>query len=94
VIGSRGQGDTERENLLAEKYKFEWESLLQDALVEQNAEILREKVAEAEATVFLRLQALEQTSDSSAERQALRDASDTLLSLKRNRLKFPDWKPD
>ncbi len=79
---------------MAEKYKFEWESLLQDALVEQNAEILREKVAEAEATVFLRLQALEQTSDSSAERQALRDASDTLLSLKRNRLKFPDWKPD
>jgi hypothetical protein len=79
---------------LAEEHKFEWESLLQDALVEQNINKLKEKVVEAEAAIFLRLQALEQTSDSSAERQALRDASDTLLILKRNRLKFPDWKPN
>lgn len=79
---------------MAEEHKFEWESLLQDALVEQNAHKLKEKVVEAEAAIFLRLQALEQTSDSSAERQALRDASDTLLTLKRNRLKFPDWKPN
>lgn len=66
--------------------------MLREALVEQDPEKLKERVDEAEAAVFLRLQDLAQTQDSSAERAALHDASKALLTLKTHGLKFPDWK--
>ena len=67
--------------------------MLREALVEQDPEKLKERVDEAEAAVFLRLQdLLAQTQDSSAERAALHDASKALLTLKTHGLKFPDWK--
>jgi len=40
------------------------------------------------------LQALERSSESAEEMHALQDASNTLLVLKREVLKFPDWKTD
>jgi hypothetical protein len=77
---------------LADDYKFEWQRMLHEALVEQDPERLKERVAEAEAAVFLRLQDLAQAQDSPAERNALQDASKALLALKRDALKFPHWK--
>ena len=66
--------------------------MLHEALVEQDPERLKERVAEAEAAVFVRLQDLAQAQDSLAERNALQDASKALLALKRDTLKFPRWK--
>ena len=77
---------------LVDDYKFEWQRMLHEALVEQDPERLKERVAEAEAAVFLRLQDLAQAQDSPAERNALQDASKVLLALKRDTLKFPHWK--
>ena len=81
------------EDLAADHHEFEWKKTLHEALVEVNPVKLREKVAEAEAAIFQRLQALGQSSDSSGERYALQDASNALLTLKREVLKFPDWRP-
>lgn len=72
----------------------EWKKLVQQALVEANPDKLKEKVADAESAIFQRLQALERSSESSVERHALQDASNTLLTLKREVLKYPDWKPE
>ncbi len=80
------------ENLSSDHSEFEWKKLVHEALVEVNPEKLKEKVSEAEAAIFQRLQALASTPDSSAELHALQDASNTLLVLKREVLKFPDWK--
>ena len=82
------------ENLDSDHSKFQWKKLVQDALVEVNPDKLRDKVADAEAAVFQRLQALTSKSDSSEELHALQDASNTLLVLKREVLRFPDWKPE
>ena len=65
--------------------------MLHEALLEQDPERLKQRVAEAEV-VFLRLQDLAQAEDSPAERHALQDASEALLALKRDTLKFPHWK--
>lgn len=67
-----------------------WKKILQEALVETNSDKLKVKVAEAEATIFQRLQSLGQGPETLEERRALQDASNTLLSLKREVLKFPD----
>ncbi len=79
------------ENLGSDHNKFEWKKLLQEALVEVNPDRLRDKVADAEAAIFQRLQALERSSDTAEELRALQDASSDLLVLKRDVLKFPDW---
>lgn len=81
------------ENLAPDHNEFDWKKTLHEALVEVNPEKLREKVVEAEAAIFQRLQALGQSSDSSEERHALQDASNALLTLKREVLNFPDWRP-
>ena len=72
-------------------YEFEWQRVLNAALTEQDPERLRERVADAEAAVFLRLQDLARMPDSSVELRALQDASEALLVLKRDGLKFPSW---
>ena len=77
---------------MVDDYKFEWQRMLHEALVEQDPERLKERVEEAEAAVFLRLQDLAQTQNSPTERNALQEASKTLLALKRDTLKFPHWK--
>ncbi len=63
-------------------------------MVETNPDELREKVAEAEAAIFVRLQVLAKSSNGAVEKQALQDASQLLLSLKKEALKFPDWRPE
>ena len=80
------------ENLVADNNQFGWQEPLQEALVEANPDKLRERVAEAEAAIFVRLQALAQSSNGAVEKQALQDASPLLLSLKKEALKFPDWR--
>jgi hypothetical protein len=74
-----------------EQDEFDWRNAVQEALLEVNPGRLREKVTNAEEILFLRLQAL-RPSDIE-ERRALHDACDLLLSIKRETLKFPDWKP-
>jgi hypothetical protein len=78
----------------ASNLKFDWQRMLHEALVEVNPEKLRAKVAQAEAAIFERLQTMGQDSSDSEERNALRDASNSLLTLKREVLKFPDWRPE
>ena len=71
--------------------EYDWHNALQEALLEVNPGRLREKVIKAEEVLFLRLQALGPSD--TKERRALYDACDLLLSIKRETLKFPDWKP-
>ena len=84
----------EMDNLSSDFDNSEWKKLVQEALLEVNPEKLKGKVAEAEAAIFRRLQALGQDSQNSPEMHALQDASNTLLVLKREVLKYPDWKPE
>jgi hypothetical protein len=70
---------------------FEWQNILHEAMVESDPAKLQEKVITAEEAIFCRLQALGPSD--SEERQALHDASDILLDLKREVLRFPDWHP-
>lgn len=68
-----------------------WQSAVQGALLELDKDKLRTRVAEAEAAVFNRLQAISRNPDHHSERQAIEDALITLRVLKREVLGFPDW---
>jgi len=72
-----------------------WQPEVQAAVNEAESEKLLERVHAAEIAIFNRLQELakESTPVSSlkVEREALASAMKTLLSLKRDRLGFPDW---
>jgi hypothetical protein len=81
------------ERPVSEPNKFEWQAIVQEATLELDPEKLRAKIAEAESIIFRRLQILGEDGGANAERNALHDASNTLLSLKREVLKFPDWRP-
>lgn len=74
--------------------QYEWQKSVRDALLELNPDVLKQKVADAEAAIFERLQALAKAGGTSEERQALEDAVNSLRVLKREMLKFPDWRPD
>ena len=69
----------------------EWPIKYQEALLETDREKLSERVAEAEAAIFERLQQLSQSQDGQAERKAIQDAINALRFIKRDRLAFPDW---
>lgn len=69
----------------------EWQPDYQAALLEPDADKLRQRVAAAETSIFKRLQTLSQGPDSLAERQAIEDALTNLRVLKREKLDFPDW---
>jgi hypothetical protein len=69
--------------------KFEWQKPFYEALAEANPDKLTVKVAEAEGAIFLRFQSLEQSFDGAEERHALHNASNTLLALKREVVRFP-----
>jgi hypothetical protein len=69
----------------------EWQNEYAAALVELDREKLSERVAASEAAIFNRLQAISQSSDHQAERQAIEDALTALRVLKRDELGFPDW---
>ena len=80
------------ENPAPPSNKFEWQAIVHEAVLEVDVDKLRAKITEAESAIFNRLQALGQTAAATEERNALHDASNTLLMLKRDVLKFPDWR--
>jgi hypothetical protein len=81
------------ENPVSQPNRFEWQTVVQQAVAELDPEQLRAKIAEAESLIFVRLQAIGQDGTKNEERNALHDASNKLLTLKREVLKFPDWRP-
>jgi hypothetical protein len=80
------------ENPASHQNNFAWQQIIQEALVELDRDKLKAKIAEAESAIFNRLQALGRNADGAEERNALQDASNTLLALKREVLKYPDWR--
>jgi len=69
----------------------EWQHEYKAALLELNRERLLERVTAAETAIFNRAQAMSQSADGNAERQAIEDALANLRVLKRDNLGFPDW---
>ena len=74
----------------AEKQFPEWENHLQDLAFEYDREKLSRKLQTVEALIFERLQRLS-ASDDHQERQYLNRAIESLRTIKRDRLGFPDW---
>jgi hypothetical protein len=72
-----------------------WKEMVAEAVSETDPRQLREKVAAAEAAIFQRLQRLATSSKGSqTEMRELRAASDRLLALKTDVLKFPGWREE
>jgi hypothetical protein len=69
----------------------DWQRPVQAALVELDKDKLKEWVAEAEAAIFERQQAISQSCDHHAERVAIDYAVASLRVVKREILEFPDW---
>jgi hypothetical protein len=75
-----------------EKLEYpEWQAPVQDAILEFNLDKLPAKIYRAETLIFERLQQLQSSNDGAGERQAIAEALERLRTLKRERLKFPDW---
>jgi hypothetical protein len=68
-----------------------WEREYETALLECDPAKLFSRVAQAEAAIFHRLQALNLCGDEHAERHAIEDAITVLRVVKRESLAFPDW---
>lgn len=68
-----------------------WQRPVQAALVELDKDKLKERVAEAEAAIFERQQAISLSRDHHAEREAIECALGNLRVVKREILEFPDW---
>jgi len=68
----------------------DWQNHLQDLAFEYDREKLSEKVRIVETLIFERLQQLP-ANDGRGEREFLNDAIQTLRTIKRDRLGFPDW---
>jgi hypothetical protein len=84
-----------RKPVSADHRDHAWKETVAEAMSESNPENLPAKIAAAEAAIFERLQVLVTKSDSrSAEVRELREASQALLALKTNVLKFPDWRQE
>jgi hypothetical protein len=67
----------------------EWQKPYKAALAELDLKTLSSLVAATETAMFLRLKALAASSDGPQERQAIADASQALLMIKSDKLKFP-----
>ena len=67
-----------------------WQREFEAALGEGDRQSLRQRVDAAEAALFLRLQALAVSAEGDAERQAISDARETLRTIQRNKLGYPD----
>ena len=65
------------ENLSSDGNNLEWQKIFQEALVEVNPEKLKEKIAESEAAIFQRLQALQPGPDHVEELRGQDDAGQT-----------------
>ena len=72
----------------------EWQRPYQAALLEVDPKKLSQRVEEAEAAIFKRLQQLSEGQDGQAEREVIEGAIHALKILKRESLNFPDWESD
>lgn len=83
---------THRNELDPDHNLYVWSQTFSEAVREKDLQKLQEKVAAAEAAIFTRLQDLAQGNGAEMEIMALREASNALLSLKTDVLRFPDWR--
>ena len=63
--------------------EIDWRELYRAALIEVDAELLRERVAAAEAAIDAHVETMKQRASSLDERQAISDAAAGLRVLKR-----------
>jgi hypothetical protein len=82
-------GRCQMENFAPHNNKFEWQKPIYEALAEANPDKLTETIAEAERAIFPRFRSLEQSYEAAEGRLALHDASNILLALQREILRFP-----
>jgi hypothetical protein len=68
-----------------------WQCEFQEAVVELNRENLFAKIEKFETAIFLRLQELAFSSDHHSEREAIADATKTIVLLKKDKLSNPAW---
>jgi len=69
----------------------DWQQEYQAALLELDPQKLSERIADAETAIFKRQQAISQSPNHVAERQAIEDALASLRVLTTDNLGFPDW---
>jgi len=69
----------------------DWQQEYQAALLELDPQKLSERIANVEAAIFKKLQAISQSPNHVAERHAIDDALAGLRTLKKENLGFPDW---
>jgi hypothetical protein len=81
----------EEEHAMMDLRYPEWQTAYFSVMREMDDTKLVAKAKEAEAAIFLRLQALGTSSNHHEERLALEDAIRGLRVLRRDKLKFPDW---
>ena len=69
----------------------DWQQEYQAALLELDPQKLSKRIADAETAIFKRQQAISQSPNHVAERQAIEDALASLRVLTTDNLGFPDW---
>lgn len=67
-----------------------WRERVREAVCERDINRLRARIAIAEESVSLRLQSLDNSRDSQAERTELADAANAILRLQIEKLHFPE----
>jgi hypothetical protein len=76
-----------------EELKYpEWQTPLQELILEFDSTKLPEKVQKVETLISERLQQLPRGNEGHIETQAINDALALLRIIKRDKLGFPDWK--
>ena len=68
-----------------------WQREFEAALREGYPQSLQQRVDDAEAALFLRLQALAGCAEGDEERRAISEAMGTLRLIRRDKLGYPDW---
>jgi len=74
--------------VIVNNFQYPWQQLLQDAIDETDLQKVPEKLAAAEGAIFLRWQELSGSRDSHEEAHALHRASEELLKIQTQRLKW------
>jgi hypothetical protein len=72
---------------LSREFRYKWEGLLEDVILEFNPQELKPKIQKLEATIFDRAQTLSLGRDHNEEQQALAEAISTVRILQKDRLK-------
>jgi hypothetical protein len=76
-----------------EELKYpQWQTPLQEAILEFDRKKLREKLEKVKTSILERLLQLHQGGNGQSEREAINDALATLRVLNQEKLDYPDWK--